>query len=151
MPSQDRTIGPARGADLFFADTNVYLVAAGDSAFRTRLEAFVLERGPLLVSAVVASEVLIGVADPAEHQTAVAALTAGAASLLAPTADDWLRAGAAVARLGGSTVTKSRSFWNDALLAAQCARIGATLVTQNTADFRRLGRHLGVRVSVPFP
>jgi predicted nucleic acid-binding protein len=48
-------------------------------------------------------------------------------------------------------VTKSRSFWKDALLGAQCARLGATLVTHNLQDFRRLGRHLPLRVVAPFP
>jgi len=58
---------------------------------------------------------------------------------------------AAIVRLGGDAITKSRSFWNDALLAAQCARLGATLVTHNVAEFRRLGRHLAVQVATPFP
>jgi predicted nucleic acid-binding protein len=58
---------------------------------------------------------------------------------------------AAVGRLGGETITKSRSFWNDALLAAQCARLQVTLVTANAKDFRRLGRRLRVEVREPFP
>ncbi len=31
------------------------------------------------------------------------------------------------------------------------ARLGATVVTHNVADFRRLGRHIRVRVAAPFP
>lgn len=38
----------------------------------------------------------------------------------------------------------------DALLAAQCARLKATLLTSNPKDFRRLGRHLPVEVREPF-
>jgi predicted nucleic acid-binding protein len=57
----------------------------------------------------------------------------------------------AVAQLGGEAVTKSRSFWNDAILAAQCARLGVTLLTHNAKDFQRLGRHLGVHAVAPFP
>jgi predicted nucleic acid-binding protein len=56
-----------------------------------------------------------------------------------------------VARLGGKAITKGRSFWTDALLAAQCARLGATLITRNVSDFRRLGRHLALRAIAPFP
>ena len=41
--------------------------------------------------------------------------------------------------------------WNDALLAAQCARLQVTLITSNAKDFRRLGRHLPVDVREPFP
>jgi predicted nucleic acid-binding protein len=78
------------------------------------------------------------------------ALSAGA-SPLAPQTEDWLAASAAVGRLGGDAITKSRSFRNDALLAAQCARLKTTLVTWNVRDFRRLGRHLPVEVREPFP
>lgn len=136
--------------DLFVADTNVYVGAANDSAFRERFEAFILEHGPLLVSAVVAAEVLIGIPDAARHPAAVEALAAGAAPL-APSEEDWIAAAGTVARLGGDPVTKSRSFWNDALLAAQCARLGVTLLTHNVPDFRRLGRHLALRATAPFP
>ena len=134
----------------YLADTNVYVMAINDPTVRQRFEAFVQRHGPLLVSAIVAAEVLIGIPDVARHEAAVQALGAGS-SIIAPSADDWRRAAAAVARLGCGAVTKSRSFWNDALLAAQCARLGMTLLTHNTADFRRLGRHLGVRTVAPFP
>jgi predicted nucleic acid-binding protein len=80
----------------------------------------------------------------------IGALSAGT-SPLAPQTEDWLAAAAAVGRLGGETITKSRSFWNDALLAAQCARLQVTLVTANAKDFRRLGRRLRVEVREPFP
>jgi predicted nucleic acid-binding protein len=132
------------------ADTSLYVTAANDAAFRARFEAFVLNDGPLLVSAVAVAEVLIGVGDAARHGVVTAALGAGA-EILAPTVDDWITAGAALARLGGEGVTKGRLFWNDALLAAQCARLGATLVTNNAADFRRLRRYIGVRAVPPFP
>jgi predicted nucleic acid-binding protein len=131
------------------ADTNVYVMAANHDAFRSRFETFIHERGPLLVSSVVVAEYLIGVRDSARHAAVARALGAGA-EIVAPMADDWLSAGAALARLR-SEVTKGRSFWNDALLAAQCARLGATLVTHNAADFRRLRRHLDVRTVAPFP
>jgi hypothetical protein len=57
-------------ADLFLADTNVYVGAANDARFRERFEGFIGEQGPLLVSAVVAAEVLIGIADVARHAAA---------------------------------------------------------------------------------
>ena len=134
----------------YAADTNVYVSAANDPAFLARFEAFVRASGPLVVSTVVIAEVLIGVADASRHDAVVRALAAGTTPL-APDPDDWIRAGRAVARLGGEAITKRQSFWNDALLAAQCARLGVTLVTRNPADFRRLGRHLPVRSLQPFP
>ena len=135
---------------LYVADTNVYVTAANDPAFREEFAMFLRQQGPIPVSSVVVAEVLIGVADPARHDDAVRAMTAGSV-LAAPAAEDWVGAGAALARLGGDTVTKTRSFWNDALLAAQCARLGATLITRNRSDFRRLGRHVRVRTVLPFP
>ncbi len=142
--------GRAPASPLYVADTNVYIMAANDQPFRERLEAFVLAHGPLAVSAVVIAEVLLGIPDATRHRAVVRALAAGAVPT-APSARDWVRAGIAVAHLGGESVTKSRSFWNDALLAAQCGRLGAVLVTQNGADFRRLARHLPHQAVAPFP
>lgn len=135
---------------LYVADTNIYVTAANDPPFRERFGAFILENGPVIVSAIVVAEILIGITDPGQHRGAEEELAMDA-SPLAPTSGDWIAASSAIARLGGEAITKSRSFWNDALLAAQCARLGATLVTMNVADFRRLGRQLGVKVAAPFP
>lgn len=132
------------------ADTNVYVSAANDPAFRRTFEDFIRERGPLVVSSIVAAEVLLGVPDVTRHPAAIRALSAGS-SPVAPASDDWIQAATTLTRLGGDAVTKSRSFWNDVLLAAQCARIGAMLITRNTQDFRRIGRHLAVRAEPPFP
>jgi predicted nucleic acid-binding protein len=134
----------------FAADTNVYVGAANDAEFRGRFEEFIRGHGPMVVSVVVIAEVLIGISDAARHPSAAAALAAGSVPL-APTPEDWVAAALTVTRLGGEAVTKSRSFWNDALLAAQCARLGATLITHNVSDFRRLGQHLALRAAAPFP
>jgi len=134
----------------YIADTNVYIMAASDEKFRLRFESFIRDHGPVLVSAVVAGEYLIGVSDSSKHLSVLNALRAGS-EVVAPTADDWFVAGAVISRLGGGAVTKGRSFWNDALLAAQCARLGATLITSNQADFRRLRAHTRVRAMAPFP
>lgn len=134
----------------YIADTNLYVVASHDERFRDKFEQFIASHGPLLVSSITVAEVLIGVSDVVRHAAVTRAMTAGA-TILAPSADDWLTAGGTIARLGGELVTKGRSFWNDALLAAQCARLGAILVTNNTTDFRRLRRYVGVRAVPPFP
>jgi predicted nucleic acid-binding protein len=134
----------------YVADTNVYVRAANEPAFRDRLEAFVQRDGPLVVSSVVVAEVLIGITDVRRHDAAVQALSAGTTPI-PPLADDWITAALVVGRLGGEAITKSRSFWNDALLAAQCSRLGVTLITSNAKDFRRLGRQLPLEVFEPFP
>jgi predicted nucleic acid-binding protein len=135
---------------VYVADTNLYVMAANDHTFRLRFEEFVRNHGPLLVSAIAVAEVLIGVLDASRHPAVTRALSSGS-EIVAPITDDWIAAGAALARLGGEGITKGRSFWNDALLAAQCARLDATLVTNNAKDFRRLRRYIAVRVSPPFP
>ena len=134
----------------YIADTNVYIMAANDAEFRQRFESFIRDHGPLLVSAIVLGEYLIGIADVAKHLAVVNAMRAGT-EVVAPNADDWLTAGSAIARLGGGSATKGRSFWNDALLAAQCSRLRATLITWNEKDFKRLGPHTRVSAVSPFP
>ncbi len=134
----------------YTADTNVYIRAANEPSFRSRLVSFVQRDGPLVVSSVVIAEVLIGVTEAGRHDAVIKALSAGATPL-APHPDDWIAAARAVVRLGGDTITKSRSFWNDALLAAQCSRLQTTLITSNAKDFRRLSRLLPVEVLAPFP
>ena len=133
----------------FLADTNVYVTSARDPDFANRFERFQLATDPLAMSTVVLAELLLGAA-PAVHDRVVRSLTAGAPAIV-PTGEDWLRAASALSKLGGELVTKSRSFWNDAILAAQCERLGLTLITSNRADFRRLGRHIRVEVVAPFP
>jgi predicted nucleic acid-binding protein len=134
----------------YIADTNVYIMAANDAEFRQRFASFIRDHGPLLVSAIVLGEYLIGIADVAKHQAVVTAMRAGT-ELVAPIAEDWLTAGSVISRLGGGSATKGRSFWNDALLAAQCSRLRATLITWNEKDFRRLAAHTRVRAISPFP
>jgi predicted nucleic acid-binding protein len=137
-------------SSLYVADTNIYVGAAHDAAFQAQFEGFVQEHGALLVSSVVVAEVLIGIPDAARHAEAVAALASGT-QLLAPTSEDWVKAGEVTAKLGGEAITKSRSFWNDTLLAAQCGRLSAALITRNVRDFQRLRRYSGVEVVTPFP
>lgn len=134
----------------YLADTNVYMRASIDDTFRSRFEAFVRESGPLLLSSIVVAEYLIGIPHPADQLVDVGALASGA-EIVAPTSANWVSAGAALGRLGAQSVTKGRSFWNDALLAAQCAELGATLITQNGADFKRLRKYIRVDAAAPFP
>lgn len=134
----------------YLADTNIYVMSANDASFAAEFEAFRLGTDPLVVSTVVLSELTLGLPRRETQERMVRALTA-AAPALTPTGADWLRAASALAQLGGELETTSRSFWNDAILAAQCERLGFTLITRNAADFRRLRRHIDVRVSSPFP
>ena len=132
---------------MIIADTNVYVDAVNDPEFRARFTNFAKAHS-LAVSSVVVAEILLGKA-AAQLLVAEQAMTFSGPAL-APAHEDWVAAAAALARLEVAGV-KSRSFWNDALLAAQCARLQATLITRNQADFHRLQRELNVRIAAPFP
>jgi predicted nucleic acid-binding protein len=101
-------------------------------------------------STVVVGEVLFGVADVTRHRAMARAMTDGVRALT-PSRADWLAAARAIAALGGDKITKSRSFWNDTLIAAQCARLGLVLITNNPADYRRLQAHPTFAAVPPFP
>lgn len=134
----------------YLADTNVYIRAVNDAADRAAFLDFAARQGRLPVSTVVLAEVLLGVPD-ADARSGLAGVIRAGDRPRTPTRADWLTAARATAALGGDSVTKSRSFWNDTLLAAQCARLGFVLVTHNTADFARLARVIPVVAVAPFP
>jgi predicted nucleic acid-binding protein len=130
-------------------DTNVYLDASADSALAGRIADLVEASGEQVgLSSVVLAELLIGVR-PTDRARLVRWVTDGIdeASLLTPAHADWGAAGDALQRLGGDAATKGRSFWNDLLIAASCARVGATLLTRNADDFRRIQRVIPVAVT----
>jgi predicted nucleic acid-binding protein len=137
-------------ASPYLADTNIYVNAANDPAFAGEFAAFRADTDLLPVSTIVLAELALGYQQRDAQERMLQSLTA-ASPPLTPTGDDWLRAAFALAQLGGELVTKSRSFWNDAILAAQCERLGVTLITRNTSDFRRLARILRTDVVSPFP
>ena len=129
-------------------DTNVYLDASTDAGLAGRLADVIEARGDEVgLSSVVLGELLIGVR-PADRARLLPWVTDGVAedAVLTPTHDDWITAGDALRQLGADAATKGRSFWNDLLIAASCARTGATLLTRNAADFRRIGRVIPVTV-----
>lgn len=131
-------------------DTNVYLDVDGDAALAGRVAAFLAEQVEAVgLSSVVLAELLIGVTTGAERRRLMAATTGAVASehVLTPTDADWRRAGDALNQLGGDAVTRGRSFWNDLLIAASCARVGAMLVTRNVDDFRRIRRVIPVTIA----
>lgn len=130
-------------------DTNVYLDADRDEELASRLSGYLAaESDAIGVSSVVVAELLIGIASPSERARLVQR-TLGAVdtvNVLTPTHADWLTAGEALNALGGSDATRGRSFWNDLLIAASCARIRATLLTRNTSDFQRIRRAIPVMI-----
>ena len=132
---------------MYVLDTNVYITTFHDPAFANRVASFV-ERAsrPFAVSSVVVAELLIGLASDARREELVRGVYAVADPdrVITPAHEDWLEAGDALRLLGGETLSPRRSFWNDLLIAASCARAGCTLVTRDTSDFRRIATRIAV-------
>lgn len=123
------------------------------------LEAFhQLQLPRLVVSAVVASELLVG-AQSAHRERAVRrtlvepfrarrrfVVPAWSTWAIATDIDRRLRARPAMrARLA------ERSFFQDILIAASARELGATIVTLNTADFGLIARHVDIKFVEPWP
>jgi len=141
--------------DAYALDTNVYIRALRDADRLLRLKRFLLRAGMRLrVPAVVALELRAGARTPV-HAGAVEALLAPYAQrgrVLVPSFEAFVQAGRVLAALGG----RPRAFaWppppsvtNDALLAASCREARVVLLTENSADFSAIQRHLrGFRFS----
>lgn len=132
---------------MLILDTNVYLDVDRDRALARRIAEYVAGQSDAVgVSTVVVAELLVGVATPSERARLLQRTlgVVDGVNVLTPSHEDWLAAGDALNELGGGAATKGRSFWNDLLIAASCARVGATLVTRNAEDFRRVQRAIPV-------
>ena len=128
---------------MILLDTNVYIDAGRDRDVGRAVAELVAASGDVVgLSSVVVAELLIGAGSRAERDRVLAATVdvTPPDAVITPTHSDWRTAGDALASLGGGAATKGRSFWNDLLLATSCARVGATLVTRNADDFRRIQR-----------
>ncbi len=135
---------------MLILDTNVYLDASTDAAIANRIAVLIDESGDQVgLSSVVIGELLAGV-KPRDRARLIAWVSSGIddSALLTPMHADWIAAGDALQRLGGGEATKGRSFWNDLLIATSCSRAGATLVTRNADDFRRITRVVPLRVQL---
>lgn len=139
---------------MYVFDTNVYLGAAESESFAERAAEFVEQADEAFaVSSVVVAELLVGLADQRDRAALLTRVYATVSSqlVLTPIHEDWERAADGLRRLGGSAVAPRRSFWNDLLLAASCARTGYALITSNRADFRRVAREIPVEIVEPWP
>lgn len=125
-------------------DTNVYVDIEGDAKFESAARAFVA-RNAVVVSSVVVAELLLAV-DSASRTRLLHNLQSqiDIGGALTPNAEDWQTAALAWVRMALRT-RQRRSFWNDLLLAANCARTGVTLITSNASDFTRIAKHIPVR------
>jgi len=134
---------------MFVLDTNVYVDIQEDAKFESAGSTFVA-RNAVIVSSVVVAELLLAI-DSASRTRLLHNLRSQIAinGALTPNADDWQTAALAWTRMAPRT-SQRRSFWNDLLLAASCARTGVTLITSNASGFTRVAKHIPVRHERPW-
>jgi len=144
---------------VYLLDANVYIRAFRELAFGRELQEFHQRELPrLVVSAVVASEVLVGAQsarrERAIHRTLVEPFRARR-RFVVPGWSTWVRATAIDRRLRARPSVRGRlaerSFFQDILIAASARELGATIVTFNTADFALIGRHMDITFVEPWP
>lgn len=144
---------------MYLLDSNIYIRAFLEPGFGTELHSFHRGHlGQLVLSAVVASEILVGAATPARERAVRLGLVEPFRTrrrFHTPSWTTWDRATAIDRRLrrkGGMTSSLAqRSFFNDILIAASARELGATIVTLNRADFQIIGAAVDIEAIGPWP
>lgn len=144
---------------LYLLDSNVYFRAFRDSAFGSELQEFHRLALPRLVlSAVVATELLVGARRPDRDRAVRRALIEpfrARRRLVTPSWSTWELVARLDQTLRTQAATRSRlelrSFLHDMLIAATARELGATVITDNVADFGAIARHLDIAFVPPFP
>lgn len=144
---------------MYLLDSNVYIRGFRERTFGRELQEFHQRELPrLVVSAVVASEVLVG-AQSARRERAVRRTLVepfrARRRFVVPGWSTWALATAIDRRLRARPAIRARlaerSFFQDILIAASARELGATIVTLNTADFGLIGRHVDITFLSPWP
>jgi predicted nucleic acid-binding protein len=143
----------------YVLDTNVYIMANRDREFADGLVAFYEVNLPFTyLHAVVVQELLLGASDSralSEIHAAYVAPFESRGRVVTPAYQSWKRSGESIAKLIERRLLRpgsiSRSFLNDALLAASCRDEGMTIVTANVRDFKRLSEVMRFHYVEPWP
>jgi predicted nucleic acid-binding protein len=144
---------------VYLLDSNIYIRAFREAAFGRELQEFHRAELPrLVVSAVVASELLIGAQrldrERALRKTLIEPFQARR-RFITPSWSTWEVATAVDCRLRSRTGTQSRlaqrSFFHDILIAATARELGATIITMNLDDFALIARHIDIAYAGPWP
>ena len=132
----------------YILDTNVYFAALeirDEKATSALLELLSRLMPSVWLSSVVHYELLSGARGDL-GRAAIASLTrplVRVGRVVVPAASDWADAGAAQSRIWDSIPSlRTKRLQNDLLLACSSRRIGAVVVTENTADFKVIGRYI---------
>lgn len=144
---------------MYLLDSNIYIRAFREAAFGRELQEFHRTELPrIVVSAVVASELLIGAQRPdrerALRRTLIEPFQARR-RFITPSWSIWEVATAIDRRLRSRVGTRSRleqrSFFHDILIAATARELGATIITMNLDDFALIARHVDIAYAGPWP
>lgn len=144
---------------MFLLDSNVYITAFTDVAFGDTFRQFHQAELPrLILSAVVAHELLVGARTPARWRDLERGLLKPFHTrrrLHVPARSTWELAADVDRRLrarGGYVASLAqRSFANDILIAATARELGATVITLNISDFQIIQQVLPFKVARPWP
>lgn len=143
----------------YVLDTNLYIRGFRNATAAAELQRYYATYAPnTWLSSVVLHELLVGATSRAkarEIRELVARPFKRTRRVLTPTASAWEDAADAIAAgarsAGRDLRTFPKSLVNDYLLAASCRESGATLITENVADFEEISRHLPVPFATPWP
>jgi len=144
---------------VYLLDSNVYIRGFREMTFGRELQEFHRrELRRLVVSAVVASEVLVGAQSPGRERAVRRTLVEpfrARRRFVVPGWSTWALATAIDRRLRALPAIRARlgerSFFQDILIAASARELGATIVTLNTADFALIARHVDITFVEPWP
>ena len=143
----------------YVLDTNLYVKAFRSQEGAKELESYFTDFTPnTYLSSVVFHELIVGASTPSKirqiREDLLGPLTR-AGRVITPSHSAWDQAGSSIAVMARKERRELRSFpkslVNDFLLAASCRESGATLVTDNTADFKLIQKYLGHEHVAPWP
>lgn len=143
----------------YVLDTNLYVKAFRSQEGAKELERYFTDFTPnTYLSSVVFHELLVGASTPSKvrqiRNDLLGPLTR-AGRVITPSHSAWDQAGSSIAALARQESRELRSLpkslVNDFLLAASCRESGATLVTDNTADFKLIRMYLRHEHVAPWP
>lgn len=140
-------------------DTNLYVRAFRSQDGAKELERYFAEFTPnTYLSSIVLHELLVGASTTSKARQIREDLLgplARAGRVITPSHSAWDQAGSAIATMARHETRELRSvpksLVNDFLLAASCRESGATLVTDNTADFKLIRKYLRHDHVAPWP
>ena len=143
----------------YVLDTNLYIRAFRNVAGAEQLKAFYNAFAPVTyLSSVVVHELLVGANTPAkgnEIRKNVVGPLDRTRRVITPSQAAWATSAEAIARMARKTKrdlrTLPKSLIHDYLLAASCREAGATLVTENAADFAEIRQYVLVDYQTPWP